>query len=295
MRASVVIPSYNGADKFPDALQALAKQTVKDFEVILILDGSKDDSARIANLNPWRLENLVVIDQENKGRSGARNAGVAKTNSDILIFIDDDVVAYPDFIEKHIAAQKEQDIVVGILEPDDKLAKDKDFVKFCSYMNDKWNDGSFHNEKAKQEITYITAANFSIKKSVFDSVSGFDERLRDAEDFDMALKLKAQGYKISLDPHIVARHMIFGSFTQYMNRMKEYGKARERLVEVNPLAGEFFKKNEHTFSFPKKVFFYIFSFNFWPKLADKKMLMFIPPHLRYKMYDYMLTANIIFR
>ncbi|RYE26287.1 MAG: glycosyltransferase family 2 protein [Sphingobacteriales bacterium] len=295
MRASVVIASYNGADKFPDTLQALAGQTVKDFEVVLVLDGSKDNSAAIANANPWKLDNLIVLDQENAGRSGARNSGVAKTNSDILIFIDDDVLAYPDFIEKHIEEQKKHDVVVGILEPDDRMAKDKDFVNFCSYMNDKWNEGAFHDEKIKQEITYITAANFSIKKTLFKSIGGFDARLRDAEDFDMALKLKAQGVKINLDPTIVAKHMIFGTFTQYMNRMKEYGKAREKLVEVNPLAGDFFKKNEHQFSLPKKVFFYMFSFNFWPKLADKKMLMFIPPKLRYRMYDFMLTANTIFR
>ncbi len=295
MQASVIIASYNGADKFPDALQALAEQTVKDFEVILVLDGSRDNSLAIAEANPWNLKNLIVINQENSGRSGARNAGVSKARSNILIFIDDDVIAHRNFIEKHLEEQQNHNIVVGILEPDDRMAKDKDFVKFCSYMNDKWNEGAFHDEQIKQDITYITAANFSIKKDLFFSIGGFDERLRDAEDFDMALKLKAKGHKISLDPTIKAKHMIFGTFTQYMNRMKEYGKAREQLIAVSPLAGDFFKKNEHQFSIPKKVFFFLFSFDFWPKLADKGKLMFIPTKWRYRIYDFMLTANTIFR
>jgi glycosyltransferase involved in cell wall biosynthesis len=295
MRASVVVPSYNGLDKFPRLIDALTKQTVKDFETILVIDGSKDDSYKVASANQWGLQNFNVIDSVNKGRSGARNTGAKQTKTELLIFVDDDIIPPPDFIAKHIAALQQHDIVVGILEPDNNFNAHTEFVNFSSHLNDKWNNESFYNTDEHADITYITANNFSIKKKVFDHAGGFDERLRDAEDFDLALKVKALGYHIQLDKNIIAKHMVHGSFKQYFKRMKEYSAARDRLVEINPAAAQFFQKEEHQFSAAKKAVFYLFSFKFWGYIADRNMLTFLPSKLRFKMYDMMLTANFLYR
>jgi glycosyltransferase involved in cell wall biosynthesis len=293
MRASVIIPSYNGQDKFPVLLKELEKQTVRDFETILVIDGSKDDSAKIATNGKWKLDNFIPLIQENKGRAGARNSGATLAKTDILIFVDDDIIPPADFIEKHIVAQVKHDIVVGILEPHN-LDASKEFEKFCSYLNDKWNNESFYKSDDSPEVVYITANNFSIKKRVFDDVNGFNGLLRDAEDFDLALRLKEKNYNIYLDDKIVAKHLLQGSFKQYFSRMKEYGKARERLMNINPKAAEMFKREENNVSTYKKPFFYVFSLDVWGYLADKGLLSFLPEKMRFKMYDYMLTANSLF-
>ncbi|RYD57380.1 MAG: glycosyltransferase family 2 protein [Sphingobacteriales bacterium] len=291
MRASVVIPTYNGRDKFPDLLQGLAKQTVKDFETILVIDGSKDDSEQIAKGRDWGLQDFKVIVQQNKGRAGTRNTGAAAAKTNILIFLDDDIILYEDTIAKHIAAQQEHDTVVGILEPHN-VDSTKEFEHFSAYLNDKWNQESFY--KSSGEVIYITANNFSIKKSVFDSINGFNAQLRDAEDFDLALRLIDAGHKIYLDDKIHVGHILQGTFAKYFKRTKEYGKAREHLIQLNPKAAEIFGRNTHSIAPYKKPFFYIFSLKMWAHLADREMLGFIPRKVRFKMYDLMLTANSIF-
>lgn len=291
MSASIVIPTYNGRNRFPALLEALSKQTVKDFETILVIDGSTDDSEQVAKGRDWGLSKLSVIVQQNKGRGGTRNSGAAAATTDNVIFIDDDIILYNDTIEKHLDALTKHDVVVGILEPHN-VDSTEEFQHFSAYLNDKWNDESFY--KSSGEVIYITANNFSIKKAAFDKVGGFNAKLRDAEDFDLALRLIDGGYKIYLDDRITVGHILQGTFTKYFRRMKEYGKAREHLIELNPKAAEIFQRKTHSIAPHKKLFFYFFSFGFWPGLADKEMLNFLPKKLRFKMYDYMLTANSIF-
>jgi glycosyltransferase involved in cell wall biosynthesis len=291
MRASVVIPTYNGRDKFPALLEGLARQSVKDFETILVIDGSKDDSEQIAKGRDWSLQDFRVIVQQNKGRAGTRNTGAAAASTGILIFLDDDIILYEDTIAKHIAAQQTHDTVVGILEPHN-VDSTKEFEQFSSYLNDKWNQESFY--KSSGEVIYITANNFSIKKKVFDGVGGFNAQLRDAEDFDLALRLNEAGHKIFLDDSIHVGHILQGTFAKYFKRMKEYGKAREHLMQLNPKAAEIFGKQSHNIATIKKPFFFVFSLGFWAHLADKEILSFLPKKMRFKMYDMMLTANSIF-
>ena len=88
--------------------------------------------------------------------------------------------------------------------------------------------------------------------------------------------------------------MLQGSFNDYFRRMKEYGKARERLIEINPMAAGIFGQKDYNVSSYKKFFFYFFSFKIWGNLADKDLLSILPKKVRFKLYDYMLTANSLF-
>jgi glycosyltransferase involved in cell wall biosynthesis len=102
MTASVIVPSYNGAAKLPVTLEALCHQSMDDFETIVVLDGSTDNSLQIVEQFEGRLPRLKILNQPNRGRSGARNSGVEAAQGPLLIFIDDDIEVMPDNVARHV-------------------------------------------------------------------------------------------------------------------------------------------------------------------------------------------------
>ena len=94
MLISIVVPVYNVADYLHYAIDSLMKQTYQNFEVILVNDGSTDDSPHLCEDYANRYENIHVFHKENGGLSDARNFGVSKAKSDWIFFLDPD-----DYIE----------------------------------------------------------------------------------------------------------------------------------------------------------------------------------------------------
>src|SRR5204862_414223 len=88
-KISVVVCTYNGASTIRDTLEALRDLDYPAFEVIVVNDGSTDETARIVSTYPYR-----NISEENQGLSRARNTGIAAATGEIVAFMDDD--AYPD-------------------------------------------------------------------------------------------------------------------------------------------------------------------------------------------------------
>ena len=96
MFISIVVPVYNIADYLHYAIDSLLKQTYQNFEVILVNDGSTDDSPRLCEDYAREYENIHVFHKENGGLSDARNFGVTKANSDWIFFLDPD-----DYLEEY--------------------------------------------------------------------------------------------------------------------------------------------------------------------------------------------------
>ena len=96
MFISIVVPVYNVADYLHYAIDSLLKQTYQNFEVILVNDGSTDDSPRLCEDYAREYENIHVFHKGNGGLSDARNFGVTKANSDWIFFLDPD-----DYLEEY--------------------------------------------------------------------------------------------------------------------------------------------------------------------------------------------------
>jgi glycosyltransferase involved in cell wall biosynthesis len=101
---SVVIPSYNSAAYLPEAIDSALNQTVAPLEVIVVNDGSTDETPQILERYRGR---LVVITQENRGLSGARNSGIAAASGELIAFLDADDVWLPEKLEKQVACLAE--------------------------------------------------------------------------------------------------------------------------------------------------------------------------------------------
>lgn len=114
MKASVIIPAYNSRERLYLNLVALNNQTYEgdDIEVIVVDNGSTDDTFSMLSEIQLNYSFVKVRVKENKGIAFGRNEGIKRAQGDILIFHDSDMLAPKDFIEKHLAAHHESNMVV---------------------------------------------------------------------------------------------------------------------------------------------------------------------------------------
>ena len=96
---SVIMPVYNGEQYLNYSIQSVLNQTYKDYELILVDDGSTDHSLEICEKYQSKDERIRVISQENKGISGARNAGIDIATGEYITFMDSDDVIQPEMYE----------------------------------------------------------------------------------------------------------------------------------------------------------------------------------------------------
>ena len=111
MFISLIIPVYNVEQYLPDCLNSVVAQTNSDYEVICVNDGSTDGSLTILEEFQNRYNQITVITQQNKGLSGARNAGILAAKGDYLFFLDSDDWIEPNTLEILAQKQRGEDLV----------------------------------------------------------------------------------------------------------------------------------------------------------------------------------------
>ena len=105
MKYSIIVPAYNTEKYIDKCLKSIFSNTYKNFEVIIVNDGSTDKTEDIINKYIKKYDNIIYIKQKNMGLSLARNNGVKKATGDYLLFIDSD-----DYVEKNLLENINKDI-----------------------------------------------------------------------------------------------------------------------------------------------------------------------------------------
>lgn len=176
---SIVIPAYNHAEDLRLALQSILTQTYKEYEVIVVNDGSVDHTSQvIAKMEPtFKERNLpfLAISQTNQGAQHARNRGFKEAKGDLVIFWDADVVAHPQLLEKMLAALAAN--------PEASYA----YSSFI-YGKKKFKLWPFDAEKLKT-MPYIHSTSLVRKKHF----PGWDTRIARLQDWDVWLTMLAKG------------------------------------------------------------------------------------------------------
>ena len=323
---TVIIPTYNGAKKVVNCLHSLEKQTLKDFETIVVIDGSTDNTQEILNQQKWNLKDFKVIFQENKGRASVRNTGVKHAKGDLLLFLDDDMRLEATGVEKHLLHHqniynknhisnnnhndhnnninhikniKDTDcFLIGSAVEDIALVK-TDIQAYRAYLSRKWANIGKKNMPLNQDNFFLMAANLSVSKKMFTFLDGFDEKLTDAEDYDLGKRALEQGFDIYFDNEIIGWHDDFITCASYIKRQKQYKTSHLTLKALYP---ERYAQNQYIQKPAKglkKMIYWLFSADFWVNMIDENnffkynFLKILPQKLRYKIYDIVITAQAV--
>ena len=178
-RVSVVLPCFNAAEYLPRALASLRAQTLGDIEIIVVDDGSSDP-ATIAYLDALPGD-IRLLRQENRGLSGARNAGIAAARGTYVTPLDCDDWLEPDFLEKTVAAL-EDNPGAGFAFAHLALEGDASGV-LCKNYN-------FFEQLFLNQLPYC----LTMPKHVWEQAGGYDSSLRHGyEDWELNIRLGGRG------------------------------------------------------------------------------------------------------
>jgi len=293
---SVIIPTYNGEKKILNVLRALENQIYKDFEVIVVIDGSTDNTFKVLMNHSFNLRDFQIIQQENNGRAGVRNSGATKANGSLLIFFDDDTRPQPNCVQLHIEHHKlkPMSIAVGHVPEDLSMAK-TDFQKYKCYLTEKWTHIWSEGEiQIPFDKPYLTAANFSIPKTIFEKLNGFDNNLNDSEDFDLAVRASELKIPSFFLYKAIAYHDDFLSCRSYIKRLRQYKSSHEKLKELKPDLYNRFNQYEYKkIAIHKKLIYSMFTFKLWVNIIDSTFFFqILPKKIRFKLYDIITTGFV---
>lgn len=134
-KVSVIIPVYNSEKYISKCLDSVLNQTYQNVEIIVINDGSKDNSIKILKEYEKKYENIILIDKKNEGVSKTRNLGINKATGDYIMFIDNDDFIDEDYIETYMK-NSDYDIVIGSYKRIDN--NNKLLFKYNLNENSRW-------------------------------------------------------------------------------------------------------------------------------------------------------------
>ena len=194
-RFSVIVPVYNRIEEVDDLLQSLSTQSCKDFEIVIVEDGSskpcEDTVKRYA-------ENIDVkyFFKENEGRSIARNHGLERATGDYFIFFDSDCVIPPDYF-KILSSSLDNNPVDCFGGPDAAHESFSDTQKAINYsMTSFLTTGGIRGGKVQLEKFVPRTFNMGYSRRVWETVGGFREMF--SEDIDMSTRIRQAGFSIGL-------------------------------------------------------------------------------------------------
>ena len=116
MKISIIVPVYNAEKYIGTCIDSILKQTYQNFELLLINDGSSDNSLEVLNQYSKKDKRIRVIDQKNIGVAKTRNKGIQLARGEYIAFIDNDDYIDEDYLEQFMNVCNNQDIVIGDIE-----------------------------------------------------------------------------------------------------------------------------------------------------------------------------------
>ncbi len=200
-RVSVVIPCYNYARFLSAAIDSALRQTMRDIEIVVVDDGSADDTVEVARRYGDRVR---CHRQENRGLSAARNTGCRIATGEYFAFLDADDLWDADKLERQLAVCA-RDEAVGL------VSGQMRFVDASGGPMPGDKPGATPGETLADIVRWGTAApsSFMVRRRCFEEVGGFDERLKAMEDLDFCLRI-ARRHRIVHLPEPVGSYRVHG-------------------------------------------------------------------------------------
>lgn len=235
VQTSIIIITYNGASKISRLLLSIDKLLCRNFEVIIIIDGSTDHTEKIIEGLTLHF-NFQVIVQQNAGRAAAKNKGASLSKYDLLWFIDDDMRMVPEALDAHLKQIKNHPNTISVgTQLEEEILNATDIQLYKRSISNGWKK---QIESATNPLTvkdlYITSANVFMPRQVFNTLGRFDERLRDAEDLDLAYLAYLKHIPVYYNALAIGYHLDLITCRSYIQRNRQYLAGYKILRNLKP-------------------------------------------------------------
>lgn len=232
-RFSVIVPVYNRIGEVRDLIESLLVQTSKDFETIIVEDGSTEPCREVVEDAAVRGLDVKYYYKENEGRSIARNYGLERARGDYFVFFDSDCVIPPDYfrtLAAELDRRKDLDCFGG---PDAAHESFTPTQKAINYsMTSFLTTGGIRGGKIKLEKFVPRTFNMGFSRRVYERVGGFREMF--SEDIDMSTRIRKAGFNIGLIRETPVWHKRRVDLKKFFRQVYVFGMSRITLKLLYP-------------------------------------------------------------
>jgi glycosyltransferase involved in cell wall biosynthesis len=230
-KVSVIIPTFNRAQLLGEAIESVLTQKVSDVELLVIDDGSTDDTA--AGLEAYG-DRLTVLRQPNRGVSSARNLGIDNARADLIAFLDSDDIWLPGKLSRQLAFFRNSlDALI--------CQTEEVWIRKGVRVNPK----NRHRKPSGDiftpslELCLVSPSAVMMHRQLFEAVGRFDEALPACEDYDLWLRIASRYPVYLIDTPLIVKR---GGHADQLSRMKGLDRYRiaslRNLLESGTLSGE---------------------------------------------------------
>jgi glycosyltransferase involved in cell wall biosynthesis len=229
MRATIQLCTYNRSALLERVLDACFEQTTPrdDYEIVLVNDGSTDDTPAVIERARARATcAFVVVNQPNSGLAKGRNAGIAHASGERIIFIDDDVLPLPNFVEEHLRTEAAHPLAIvrgGAINVE----------SFDDLPVPLWTIKDYSGN-------YFWTTNVSVPLATIREIGGFNESFSEYgwEDIDVGLRLRFRGTKAVFNPKALVYHWKprprSGNVEKMIRQARAQARTAVQLAQIHP-------------------------------------------------------------
>ena len=220
MKISVIIPTYNEEKVIANCLKSLMGQTLNDFEIIVVDDGSSDKTKQVLRNFQFPVSNFQLLEQKHRGPGMARNLGAKQAKGEILVFVDADMTFDKNFL-KNLIRPIDAGKIKGTFSKNEYVSNWDNVWARCWNINEGWEEGRRHpkNYPDKQKVFR------AILKSEFDRVGGFTPGGYN-DDWSLSGKL---GYEADPAPGAIFYHSNPDTLKEIFKQSMWAGKRKYKL------------------------------------------------------------------
>lgn len=232
MKYSIIVPVFNRPDEVDELLDSLTRQTLKDFEAVIVEDGSQRDCREVTERYADRLDIHYYVKQ-NSGPGQSRNYGAERARGEYLIVLDSDVVLPEGYLQA-VDDELRREPADAFGGPDSAHPSFTDTQKAISYsMTSFFTTGGIRGGKKKLDKFYPRSFNMGIRRDVYMRLGGFS-KMRFGEDIDFSIRIFKAGCRCRLFPGAWVWHKRRTDLRKFFRQVYNSGIARINLYKKYP-------------------------------------------------------------
>ncbi|MGH6946457.1 MAG: glycosyltransferase family 2 protein [Kiloniellales bacterium] len=226
MKISVTMPAYNAERFLAEAIESILGQTFADFELIVVNDGSTDDTLSIAESYAWRDHRVRVVTQPHGGISSGRNRGLAEARGEWIAVMDADDVSLPQRLERQFAfVEANPDIALACAYAYNIDDSGKIIAQFRSPLTDR---AVVRDRIERNEAIGFHHSAVLMRRDVVQSIGGYREQFDGIEDCDLWNRFAETGHGVLVQPEYLVKYRLHGK-SHTISRVRQLTLRRQWL------------------------------------------------------------------